>query len=119
MTPLANPTTASEVGYNTAHAKSRNVIERCFGVLKSRFRCLDKSGGTLLYTPEKAYRIFVACSVLHNFSINRNIPPSAIDPAVIARHNQLQPATVPGAPMLQQAAQQPAVDVQRRLIHQF
>jgi len=48
----------------------RNVIERSFSLLKSRFRCLDQSGGTLLYAPEKVLKIVVACIVLHNF---RNI----------------------------------------------
>ena len=49
------------------------VIERSFGLLKSRYRCLDKSGGTLLYTPERACGIVVACCVLHNFCLEHNV----------------------------------------------
>ena len=38
MTPLQNPSTAKDMRYNAAHIKTRNIIERAFGVLKSRFR---------------------------------------------------------------------------------
>ena len=51
----------------------RNVIERSFSLLKSRFRCLDQSGGTLLYAPEKVLKIVVACIVLHNLCTHNNL----------------------------------------------
>ena len=73
LTPVNNPTTNGERKYNTAHCKTRNIVERSFGLLKSRFRCLSQSGGTLLYKPEKVCRIVVACAVLHNFCITRGI----------------------------------------------
>ena len=40
LTPL--PATADEKQrrYNLSHVRSRNVIERCFGVIKQRFQCL-------------------------------------------------------------------------------
>ncbi|XP_062572680.1 putative nuclease HARBI1 [Saccostrea cucullata] len=38
MTALTNPRTEQEERYNRAHCKTRNVIERAFGVLKARFR---------------------------------------------------------------------------------
>ncbi|XP_063794843.1 putative nuclease HARBI1 [Pseudophryne corroboree] len=53
LTPLSQPDSPAEHSYNHAHKATRNVIERCFGVLKSRFRCLDKSAGLLLYSPSK------------------------------------------------------------------
>lgn len=116
MTPVANPTTPSEQAYNFAHAKTRNIIERCFGVLKSRFRCLDKSGGTLLYKPEKACKIFVASAVLHNFCVNHSLD-ALPDPDVVARNAAVQPATTNAqATGTQHTA---AVDLRRRLIQQF
>lgn len=73
LTPISAPTTVGEESYNAAHTKTRSIIERSFGLLKSRFRCLDKSGGTLLYKPEKVCRIVVACFVLHNYCTRQNI----------------------------------------------
>ena len=114
LTPLTTPTTPSEHAYNASHARTRNVIERCFGVMKSRFRCLDNSGGTLLYSPERACRIVTAVSVLHNFCITRNIT-TTLDAGVAARCAAIQPATVPAA--CQQNTTSAAV--RRRVIQQY
>ena len=101
------------MAYNSAHARTRNVVERCFGVLKSRFRCLDHSGGTLLYTPERACRIVTAVCVLHNFAISRNIQ-TTLDAGVIDRSTALQPATRPPG------QQNPGgVQFRRRIIDQY
>lgn len=66
MTPILNvaPGSPQEL-YNNAHAAARNCIERCFGVLKGKFRCL-LGERTLRYSPEKVGTIVVACAVLHN-----------------------------------------------------
>ncbi|KAL5550387.1 hypothetical protein UlMin_000563 [Ulmus minor] len=50
--------------FNYRHASLRNVIERTFGVWKSRFRILR---GILRYPLEKQRDIVIACAVLHNF----------------------------------------------------
>ncbi|CAC5358913.1 HARBI1 [Mytilus coruscus] len=38
ITPLGNPSTAQEIRFQKAHCKTRNTVERAFGVLKQRFR---------------------------------------------------------------------------------
>jgi hypothetical protein len=118
MTPLSTTTSQSEVAYQSAHTKTRNVVERCFGVMKSRFRCLDKSGGTLLYSAEKACRIFVAVSVLHNYCISRSIP-TTVDTGVVARSATLQPPTVIVPPHPTANRHGTAVELRRELVRQF
>ncbi|XP_062587653.1 putative nuclease HARBI1 [Saccostrea cucullata] len=81
MTPVLNPSNPRELAYNDAHAKTRNPIERSFGVLKMRFRCIDHSGGTLLFHPARACKIVTACVVLHNLCTDHNVPvPQAQNP---------------------------------------
>ncbi|XP_044753931.1 putative nuclease HARBI1 [Coccinella septempunctata] len=40
LTPLLNPTSRAEHLYNEAHIRTRNTIERCFGIWKRRFPIL-------------------------------------------------------------------------------
>lgn len=80
MTPVPNPTTAGEELYNERHTGTRVVVEQCFGVLKSRFRCLHKSGGALQYIPATCAKITIACILLHNYCIKRRIPVPLDDP---------------------------------------
>ncbi|KAH7977963.1 hypothetical protein HPB49_004097 [Dermacentor silvarum] len=58
------PMQTAEGKYNTAHATLRSIVERCIGLLMSRFRCLQRYR-TLLYEPERAANIVAACAVLH------------------------------------------------------
>jgi hypothetical protein len=90
LTPVNNPTTNAEERYNAAHIRTRNVIERAFGVLKSRFRSLDTSGGTLMYSPRKACDITVACVILHNICISNRIPIQDPDPRDAGRIQRVQ-----------------------------
>lgn len=73
MTPFRKPRKKEEENYNECLTKTRQVIERTFGILKSRFRCLDRSGGVLQYTPSVCCRIIVACAVLHNYCIRHHV----------------------------------------------
>src|SRR4029434_10261125 len=43
------------------------------GMLKGRWRCLDASGGRLLYDPKKVCQVILACCVLHNICVSRGI----------------------------------------------
>nr|XP_033800012.1 putative nuclease HARBI1 [Geotrypetes seraphini] len=74
MTPIVHPHTAAEEEYNRHHRATRSIIERTFGQLKNRFRCLDCSGDQLLYRPEKVAHIFVACCMLHNLAVRKQQP---------------------------------------------
>ncbi|XP_035433454.2 putative nuclease HARBI1 [Spodoptera frugiperda] len=66
LTPVLRPRNEAERRYNYSHIRTRNVIERCFGVLKARFRILLEimrgSFNTIKTT-------IVACAVLHNLAI--------------------------------------------------
>ncbi|XP_050705937.1 putative nuclease HARBI1 [Eriocheir sinensis] len=73
MTPVSQPTTDAHRAYNRSHSRTRVVVEQTFGVLKSRFRCLHGSGGSLQYDPVKCAKIAIACMLLHNICIIRRI----------------------------------------------
>ena len=38
MTPINNPRNRHEENYNRSHCRTRNVVERAFGVFKARFK---------------------------------------------------------------------------------
>ncbi|KAI3509973.1 hypothetical protein L1887_25498 [Cichorium endivia] len=57
------PTTPKEV-FNMRHSSARNVIERCFGILKARWGILKDNS---YYPVELKNRIIMACCLLHNF----------------------------------------------------
>ena len=66
MTPVRRPQTEAETRSNEAHAATQSVVERCIGLLKIWFCCLDRSGGALQYDPVHASRIIIVCCTLHN-----------------------------------------------------
>ena len=67
LTPLLNPITQEEMRYNRAHIKTRNTVERQYGVWKKRFPVL--SIGIRCEIP-KALNIIMATAVLHNMAIS-------------------------------------------------
>ncbi|KAK4877089.1 hypothetical protein RN001_009595 [Aquatica leii] len=74
MTPIPDAAPNSpEAVYTQRHCFARNVVERCFGVLKSRFKCLSKYR-VLHYSHRAAGRIIYSCVVLHNLCRKYNIP---------------------------------------------
>uniref|UniRef100_A0A5B7B0E0 DDE Tnp4 domain-containing protein n=1 Tax=Davidia involucrata TaxID=16924 RepID=A0A5B7B0E0_DAVIN len=66
------PTTPEEF-FNMKHSAARNVIERCFGLLKLRWAILRSPS---FYPVNTQNRIIMACCLLHNF-IRREMP---VDP---------------------------------------
>uniref|UniRef100_A0A8C5BCZ3 Putative nuclease HARBI1 n=1 Tax=Gadus morhua TaxID=8049 RepID=A0A8C5BCZ3_GADMO len=59
MTPILHPATEPD---------------ECIGVVKSRFRCIDRSGGVLQHTPERACKIITCAFILHNICIMYRLP---------------------------------------------
>ncbi|XP_030069244.1 putative nuclease HARBI1 [Microcaecilia unicolor] len=80
LTPLAMPRSDAEKRYNEAHIATRCTIERMFGVLKSRFRCLHISGGSLQYSPEKVADIVLVCCMLHNITLKHHLDINVVVP---------------------------------------
>ncbi|KAJ1189917.1 hypothetical protein NDU88_006659 [Pleurodeles waltl] len=71
---VKNARTRAEERYNEAHGRTKRIIERTFGFLKARFRCLHLTGGSLYYSPKKVCQIIVACCMLHNLALRRQVP---------------------------------------------
>ncbi|KAK1175035.1 hypothetical protein AOXY_G2665 [Acipenser oxyrinchus oxyrinchus] len=82
LNPVMAPTTPGELRYNTAHRSTHSIIEQTFGLLKSRFKCLDKFGGVLQYSPDKVSQIIAACCFLHNIAVNNGFAGDLEEPIV-------------------------------------
>ena len=88
MTPFRpdDVSTAGQAKYQKAHTKTRNTIERALGLWKTRFRCVDVSGGSLQFKPSNCCTIITATAVLHNMfvvdntamPVNADYPPQQI-----------------------------------------
>lgn len=68
LTPLTAPQDRGENRYTDAHIKTRNTIERGFGLLKRRFTCLGKTIELI-----NTKHIIVAAAVLHNLTISYRV----------------------------------------------
>ena len=102
MVPFANPASAAERRFNTAHKKGRTVVERCNGVLKMRFRCLTKNA---MFQPHKVSKIVGACAALHNFATEKrvhfedDIDPDFLFPYDMQEHDNVYNASPDGIRM--------------------
>lgn len=67
MTPLLHPATANKQLYNESHIRTRNCIERCFGVLKRRFPIL--AYGIRLQNIDAIMAVITSTCILHNIAI--------------------------------------------------
>ena len=77
MTPFSNVNTDRERRYNIAHKKTRHLVECCIGILKSRFRCINRQN-VLMYSSAKSGTIINTCVILHNVMVAEGypLPPS-------------------------------------------
>ncbi|XP_062903444.1 putative nuclease HARBI1 [Mobula hypostoma] len=71
MTPVRNPRSSGEHQYNCRHASCHGSVRRTIAMLKHRFRCLSRSGGSLQYSPDRVSKFIVVCCMLHNFALER------------------------------------------------
>ncbi|CAG5030387.1 unnamed protein product [Parnassius apollo] len=80
LTPVLNPVSEAEHRYNEAHIKTRNTIERAFGVWKRRFPVVALT--LRLSIPNMQAVIIEATTVLHNICRNHNLTeiPSEVEP---------------------------------------
>ncbi|XP_046406372.1 putative nuclease HARBI1 [Ischnura elegans] len=74
LTPLPHAEEGTpEFRYTAAHCATRSVVERLFGVLKGRWRCLLRDR-TLHYHPQRASDIISVCAILHNILLHFGVP---------------------------------------------
>ena len=71
MTPLLHPQTQPQRRYNVAQIRTRNTVERMFGIWKSLFPRLSTALRTKLQT---TLTIIVATAVLYKFIRSQNDP---------------------------------------------
>lgn len=79
MTPLSKVNTPSEALYNESQIRTRNCVERSYGVWKRRFPVLSLG---IRMNVKEVQSIIVATAVLHNicnFKNDRNAPPVESD----------------------------------------
>lgn len=87
MTPYREPNTQPQEKYNTLHSSARNTVERTFGILKGRFRCLLVHR-VLHYDPVMVAKITIACCVLHNICNRAGLPVPQIEEEVLREENR-------------------------------
>ncbi|KAF9417150.1 hypothetical protein HW555_005661 [Spodoptera exigua] len=80
LPPLENPRTPAEQLYNESQIRTRNPVERSYGVWKRRFPALAIG---LRVKLDKALTIIIATAVLHNISRQRGEPVPPDDPELV------------------------------------
>ncbi|CAH1981278.1 unnamed protein product [Acanthoscelides obtectus] len=76
ITPLSRPETQSQHLFNESQIRTRNPVERCFGVWKRRFPILALG---IRVAKEKIEPVVVATAALHNLAIIMKDPQPAIN----------------------------------------
>lgn len=99
--------------YNEAHIKTRNVVERQYGVLKRRFPVLAVGIRLELST---AVKVILACCILHNICIIRK----ELDPVNDGSIPNLQELiTIGQIPRIPITIRDPTYGFQRHKITQY
>ncbi|XP_011302194.1 putative nuclease HARBI1 [Fopius arisanus] len=79
LTPIVDALENTPEGrYTRRHCKTRCTIERVFGAMKGRFRCIHRDR-VLAYEPEKVVKFFKNCAILHNYIIENRIASEDVD----------------------------------------
>lgn len=100
--------TEAEKKYQYSQIKTRNTVERSFGVLKKRFACLQF--GMHFRELAKVQDIILACCILHNMCIDQNEHETNND-------NDIQMQATIGARYLQEYAANQRLRIQNFLIN--
>lgn len=87
LTPLNNPETHAQQLYNESQIRTRNVVERSYGVWKRRFPVLAVGMRVKLQT---VLNIIVATAVLHNIASNNGEEQPPDDPDVYFNIEEIQ-----------------------------
>nr|XP_049694472.1 putative nuclease HARBI1 [Helicoverpa armigera] len=113
LTPYLNPSTRGEQKYNEAHIKTRNTVERQYGVLKRRFPVLAVGIRLKLST---AVNVILACCILHNICIIRKERDPINDGSIPNLDQLIANGQIPSVPV---AGADPIYGFQRSLITQY
>ena len=73
LTPILSPGTPGEGRYSRSFLKTRKKIECAFGLWKSRWRSMDKTGGALCCSPDRVCWLILTTMVLHNICIDHSL----------------------------------------------
>lgn len=97
ITPLANPVTAAEQLFNESQIRTRNPVERCYGVWKRRFPVLALG---IRLKVDNVEAVIVATAVLHNLACDMREAEPPIDEDIEAAINLINyiPQNNNGAP---------------------
>ncbi|KAM7298315.1 putative nuclease HARBI1 [Ixodes scapularis] len=108
ITPVpGNHATSTACGrFNKAHSSIRSVVERCIGLLKNRFRCLQRHRA-LYYHPSTATAIISACAVLHNICLASSEPEPEPDSDPEESELESEPSSDGSEPSSERSASAP------------
>ena len=118
LTPFLRPEIRSQQNYNSAHIRTRNCIERMYGVWKRRFPVLSMGLRTKV---EKSLTIIIATAVLHNIAVLTKdaVPPEdCVLNEYLAEMRNMEPQDVGNVPDIVYNEQRTAAAMRNALAEQ-